>query len=87
MEISTEINKEKNIRQHTIKGRIDVSKLIDFLKKIHTTPDFDLEIHPAQKLDKWLSFFIQLDTSDVSGLIHSGSGLWRKRVGRELVGG
>ncbi len=44
MEISTEINKEKNIRQHTIKGRIDVSKLIDFLKGIHTAPDFDLEM-------------------------------------------
>ena len=44
MEIFTKINKEKNLRQHCIKGLIDVPKLIDFLKGIHTAPDFDLEM-------------------------------------------
>ena len=56
MEISTEINKEKNIRWHIVRGVIDISELTEYLKEIYNSSDFDPE----------LNFFWDLQEADFS---------------------
>ena len=45
MELSTEINKEKNIRYHVVTGAIDVHELINVLQAIYDARDFDPEMN------------------------------------------
>ena len=45
MDISTEINKKKNMRWHIVKGAIDLRELTDYLKEIYNSPDFDSEMN------------------------------------------
>jgi len=52
MEISTEINKKKNIRSHIVRGAIDISELTEYLKEIYNSPDFDPEMNVFWDLRK-----------------------------------
>ena len=52
MELSTEINKEKNIRYHVVTGPIDVDELINVLQAIYGATDFDPEMNVFWDLQK-----------------------------------
>ena len=76
MEISTEIIKEKNLRQHSIEGLINVPELIDYLKQLHNAPDFDSGMKVLWDLRK--ADLSLVSTPDVRSIMESVVKPWRK---------
>jgi len=58
MDISTEIDKQKNIRWHVVTGRIDVREVAEYLKRIYASSDSNSE----------MSVFWDLQTADFSAV-------------------
>ena len=52
MEISTEINKEKNMRCHIVRGVVDISELTNCLKEIYNSSDLDPDMNVFWDLQK-----------------------------------
>ena len=73
MEISTEINKEKNIRYHIVSGAIDVNELIKYLKGIYDASDFNSE----------MSVFWNLQKADSSAVSSKDVDILSEYVGRQ----
>ncbi len=76
MEISTEINKNNNIRCHTIKGLIDASELIGFFEKLYSLPDFDLGMKALWDLRE--ADFSALLPSDIRSIMDCVGQRWGK---------
>ena len=63
MEISTEINKKKNIRWHIVRDIIDISEPTECLKEIYNSPDSDPEMNVFWDLQK--TDLANISTEDV----------------------
>ena len=74
MEISTEINKKKNIRSHIVIGVIDISELTEYLKEIYNSSDFDLEMNVFWDLQE--ADFSCISTENVSSFMGYVSKQW-----------
>lgn len=74
MEITTEINKEKNIRRHIVKGTIDRSEFIQSLKEIYNSSDFDPKMNALWDLQE--ADFSDVFSEDITAFIDSFDRKW-----------
>ena len=77
MEISTEIDKKKNIRWHIVRGVIDMGQLFDSLKEIYNSPDFDPEMDILWDLQK--ADFSSVQTEDIRSFAKYVGKQWEAR--------
>ena len=76
MEISTEINKKKNIRCHIVRGVIDVRELTEYLKEIYNFSDFDSGMSVLWDLQE--ADFSSVSKEDVRSLMEYVGKQWGK---------
>ena len=74
MEISTEINKKKNIRSHIVIGAVHISELTEYLKVIYNTPDLDTEMNVFWDLRK--ADFSSISSEEVRSFMGFVSKQW-----------
>ena len=74
MEISTEINKKKNIRSHIVRGVIDISELTEYLKEIYNSSDFDPRMNVFWDLQK--ADFSCISSENVTSFMEYVSKQW-----------
>ena len=76
MEISTEINKKKNIRCHIVRGVIDVRELTEYLKEMYTSSDFYSGMNVLWDLQE--ADFSSISNEDVRSLMEYVGKQWGK---------
>ena len=74
MEISTEINKEKNMRCHIVRGVVDISELTNCLKEIYNSSDLDPDMNVFWDLQK--ADLSRISTEEVSAFMKYVSSQW-----------
>lgn len=74
MEISTEINKKKNIRVHTVRGIIDINDLAGQLKEIYSSSCFDPDMNVFWDLQK--ADFSNVSSEDTMSFMEFVSKHW-----------
>jgi len=76
MEISTEIDKKKNIRWHVVRGVIDVRELGEYLKGIYATSDSYSEMSVFWDLQE--ADFSSVTSEDVRSFMAYAGKIWGK---------
>ena len=76
MEISTEIDKEKNIRWHVVTGVIDVRELAEYLKGIYASSDSYSEMSVFWDLQA--ADFSSVTSEDVRSFMAYAGKIWGK---------
>jgi hypothetical protein len=77
LEISIELDKEKNIRRHVVKGVIDVRELAEYLKGIYASSDSYTEMNVFWDLQT--ADFSSVSSEDVRSFMAYVSKIWGKR--------
>lgn len=79
MEISTSIDREKNLRLHVVTGRIDVPEMIRMLAELYQTPDYK----PDMKVlwDMGQADFSDVTTEHIQSLMEMVKNNWGKEQG------
>jgi len=76
MDISAEIDKQKNIRWHVVRGRIDVRELAEYLKGIYASSDSNSEMNVFWDLQK--ADFSSVSSDDVRTFMAYVGKIWGK---------
>lgn len=77
MEISTVIDKKKNIRWHIVKGVIDVGELTEYLKEIYNSSDLHSEMNVFWDLQK--ADFSSVPTEEIKSFIIYVANQWGQK--------
>ena len=88
MEISTQINKERNVRSHKVDGLINVNELKEMLAAFYKSPEYDPDMNVLW--DLWDADFSSVTSEEVKSLTrmvekHWGQG--RKSKAALIVSG
>ena len=76
MEISTEIDKEKNIRWHVVRGVIDVRELAEYLKGLYSSSDSYSEMNAFWDLQE--ADFSSVTSEGVRSFMAYAGKIWGK---------
>lgn len=74
MKITSNINSKKNIRTHTVKGIINISDLIGYLKNLYDTEHKSTDMHVFWDLR--IADFSKVKTTDVHNFMEFVSKNW-----------